>query len=223
MQPANNWNSTTSLSTPTSLDPTGHPMQLRKSNRQLPVLTGDDVTGLSHVLNQPTGVLSPLKSILNLFPTSSPPTQAPAGVQGVQPVNASALPLPPTLSPPPPTKPALSLQSIIVSQPSLAASWAPPSPKLAPGASNKGCPWAWGDNHNNVFNDSSDTSSNSSLDLEMANSFIPSAFFGLSTEDAAEFISDVENWFNFRKLSNAEVKCCFFYCSAKVLVFGSGK
>jgi len=43
----------------------------------------------------------------------------------------------------------------------------------------------------------------------MANSLISSTFSGLSTEDAAEFISDVENWFNFRKLSNDEVKGCF--------------
>jgi len=44
----------------------------------------------------------------------------------------------------------------------------------------------------------------------MANSLIPSVFSGLSTEDAGEFISDVENWFKFRKLSNDEVKGCFY-------------
>jgi len=43
----------------------------------------------------------------------------------------------------------------------------------------------------------------------MANFLIPSAFSGFSTKDAAEFMSDVENSFNFRKLSNAEVKGCF--------------
>jgi len=43
----------------------------------------------------------------------------------------------------------------------------------------------------------------------MGNSFIPNAFSGLSTEDAAEFIQDVENWFNFRKLNSAEIKGCF--------------
>jgi len=43
----------------------------------------------------------------------------------------------------------------------------------------------------------------------MANSFIPSAFSGLSSEDAAEFITDVENWFKFCKLNNEEIKGCF--------------
>jgi len=43
----------------------------------------------------------------------------------------------------------------------------------------------------------------------MASSFIPSAFSGLSSEDAAEFITDVENWFKFRKLNNEEIKGCF--------------
>jgi len=43
----------------------------------------------------------------------------------------------------------------------------------------------------------------------MTNSLIPNAFSGLSSEDAAEFILDVENWFKFRKLSDNEVKGCF--------------
>jgi len=44
----------------------------------------------------------------------------------------------------------------------------------------------------------------------MANSLIPSAFSGLFSEDAAEFRTDVENWFRFRKLNNKEIKGCFY-------------
>jgi len=140
MQPAKNWTSTTSFSTPTTLDPTGHPMQLLKSNRQLPVFNNDSVTGHSHVVNLPTGVLPPFKSILNLFTTSSPLTQAPTGLQ---PVSTKSLPLPPTPPFPLTIKLPPSLQSVIVSQPTSAASSAPPSPKLAPGSSNKDCLWNW--------------------------------------------------------------------------------
>jgi len=202
MQPANNWTSTVSLSTPPTLNPTSYAMQLRKSARKIPGLTADDVASYSPVNPNKRGVTSPFKSILNLFTTTSPPTKSPLG-RVVQPINVSVTKLSLSAPPLPPSpltiQPDPALQSVIINQPQSAPTSTPPSPALAPAASNKTCPWKnWSTTHNDVFNEnfndsSSVTSSNSSLDREMANSLIPNAFSGLSTEDAAEFISVVEN------------------------------
>jgi len=239
MQPANRGTASTDLSTPTTATlnkSTSHSMQPRSSAPQkIPGLTAGDVASYSLVPPNKKGVTSLFKSILNLFTaksTSPPPKSPPSGV-----VNASVTKLSPSapllLPPSPPSPPTfdtdLTLQSVICNQPQSASSTAPQSPSLAPAASqpayNPATVWNWDLMHNQTYDYSSVTSSNSSLDLEMANSLIPSSFSGLSTEDAAEFISDVGNWFDFRKLSSIAPsnrgELAFLYCSENLLSTGA--